>query len=60
MAEYTILVRRSPAAGYVWKVIADGKVLRTGIAPTEFEARTAADVAREVLEAEDAADDSSQ
>jgi hypothetical protein len=60
MAKYTILVRRSPAAGYVWKVIADGKVQRTGIAPTEFEARTAADVVREVLEAEEAAGGSPQ
>jgi hypothetical protein len=53
MAKYIILVRRSQAGGYVWKVIADGKTLRTASASTEFEARLAADVARELLEADD-------
>jgi hypothetical protein len=53
LAKYSILIRRSPASGYVWKVIADGKTVRTAIASTEFEARIAADVAREMLEADD-------
>ena len=45
MAKFTTLFRASPAGGYRWKVIADGQTLREGTAPTEFEARSAADEA---------------
>ena len=45
MAKYSTLVRAAPAGGYRWKVIADGHSLRDGTAPTEFEARSAADEA---------------
>jgi hypothetical protein len=43
MAKYSTLVRASPGGGYRWKVLADGKGLRDGTAPTEREAREAAD-----------------
>ena len=43
MAKYSTLVRAAPAGGYRWKVIADGQRLREGTAPTESEAREAAD-----------------
>ena len=33
MAEFTTLVRASPAGGYRWKVIADGQPLREGTCP---------------------------
>jgi hypothetical protein len=43
MAKYSTLVRASPGGGYRWKVLADGKGLRDGTAPTDREAREAAD-----------------
>jgi len=43
MAKYSTLVRAAPAGGYRWKVMADGQRLREGTAPTEREAREAAD-----------------
>lgn len=51
MATYTTLVRAAPGHGYRWKVIADGNTLRDGTAASEFEARSAADQARRLLEA---------
>ena len=50
MAKYSTLVRAAPAGGYRWKVIADGQSLRDGTAPTEFEARSAADEAMKQIQ----------
>jgi len=50
MAEFTALVRASPAGGYRWKVIADGQPLREGTCPTELEARSAAAEAMKQLQ----------
>jgi hypothetical protein len=50
MAEFTTLVRASPAGGYRWKVIADGQPLREGTSPTELEARSAAAEAMKQLQ----------
>ena len=50
MARYSTLVRAAPAGGYRWKIIVDGQALRDGTAPTEIEARAAADEAGKLLQ----------
>ena len=50
MAKYSTLVRAAPAGGYRWKVLADGKGLRDGTAPTEVKAHEAADEAVKQLQ----------
>jgi len=51
MAKYTTLVRALLAGGgYRWKVIADGQTLRDGTAPTDFDARSAAEEAMKQIQ----------
>jgi hypothetical protein len=51
MAKYTTLVRAAPGLGFRWKVIADGQTLRSGMAPTELQARNDADEAMRLIQA---------
>ena len=52
MTKPTILVRASPPQGFRWKIIADGKTIKSGTTATEFEARTMADAALKEIEKE--------
>jgi hypothetical protein len=51
MATPTIIVRASPPTGFRWRVIIDGETVGSGTAPTEFEARNAANEIVKRLEA---------
>jgi len=46
----TILISPSPPTGFRWKIIADGKTIKSGTTATEFEARTMADAELKELE----------
>jgi len=52
MAKPTVLVRANQTGGFRWRVILDGETVGTGDAPTEFEARTAANEIVKRIEAE--------
>ncbi len=43
MSEPSVIVRSSPQGGFRWRVVVDGQTVGSGSAPTEFEARNAAD-----------------
>ncbi len=43
MSKPTVLVRASPQGGFRWRVIVGGQTVGSGDAPTEFEARNAAE-----------------
>ena len=42
MYEPQVIVRSSPQGGFRWRVILDGETVGSGDAPTEFDAREAA------------------
>ena len=46
-----VIVRSSPQGGFRWRVILDGETVGSGDAPTEFEAREAAEETVERIEA---------
>jgi len=50
MAQFTTLFRVSSTEGYYWRVISEGKILASGAAATDFEARLAAEQATNRLE----------
>jgi hypothetical protein len=52
MGKPTILVRAAQPNGFRWKIIVDGKTLKSGTTATEFEARTIADAELKEIEKE--------
>jgi hypothetical protein len=51
MSKAAILIRASQQGGFRWRVIADAQTVGTGVATTEFEARTAANEVAKLIEA---------
>jgi hypothetical protein len=43
MPNFSMFVRAIASGGYLWKVMANGKTVRSRTKPTEFEARVMAD-----------------
>jgi hypothetical protein len=50
MSKPTIVIGPSPPFGFHWKIIAEGKTIKSGTTATEFESRTMADAELKEME----------